>query len=139
MDASKNLKRFGDTSTVCIFGKDVLEEVELGGLDDEEEDIPAVGLEDEEEFLFDRDEVNILVLLSSLSCFNYYCKFMQCRTKAMISCLKRKSFPLEIMLKYNPFGWLACYSIYGEKTLWELIVYIYLSMHDIVNLVISIC
>ncbi|TYJ48104.1 hypothetical protein E1A91_A01G036500v1 [Gossypium mustelinum] len=127
MDASKNLKRFGDTSTgdavfdasqYAFFGKDVLEEVELGGLDDEEEDIPAVGLEDEEEFLFDRDEVNILVLLSSLSCFNYYCKFMQCRTKAMISCLKRKSFPLEIMLKYNPFGVILCFffpSIFPEQ------------------------
>ncbi|KAL1184334.1 hypothetical protein V6Z11_A01G036700 [Gossypium hirsutum] len=72
MDASENLKRFGDTSTVfdasqyAFFGKDVLEEVELGGLDDEEEDIPAVGLEDEEEFLFDRDEGEVLRSLSDV-------------------------------------------------------------------------
>ncbi|KAG4213178.1 hypothetical protein ERO13_A01G038600v2 [Gossypium hirsutum] len=75
MDASENLKRFGDTSTgdavfdasqYAFFGKDVLEEVELGGLDDEEEDIPAVGLEDEEEFLFDRDEGEVLRSLSDV-------------------------------------------------------------------------
>ncbi|MBA0758936.1 hypothetical protein Gotri_021888, partial [Gossypium trilobum] len=45
-----------DAAQYAFFGKDVLEEVELGGLDDEE-DVPAVGLEDEEEFLFDRDEL----------------------------------------------------------------------------------
>ncbi|TYI41705.1 hypothetical protein ES332_A01G044300v1 [Gossypium tomentosum] len=75
MDASENLKRFGDTSTgdavfdasqYAFFGKDVLEEVELGGLDDEEEDVPAVGLEDEEEFLSDRDEGEVLRSLSDV-------------------------------------------------------------------------
>ncbi|XP_052887331.1 protein PAT1 homolog isoform X2 [Gossypium arboreum] len=75
MDASENLKRFGDTSTgdavfdasqYAFFGKDVLEEVELGGLDDDEEDVPAVGLEDEEEFLYDRDEGEVLRSLSDV-------------------------------------------------------------------------
>ncbi|TYI95970.1 hypothetical protein E1A91_D01G035900v1 [Gossypium mustelinum] len=74
MDASQNLKRFGDTSSgdavfdasqYAFFGKDVLEEVELGGLDDDE-DVPAVGLEDEEEFLFDRDEGEVLRSLSDV-------------------------------------------------------------------------
>ncbi|XVF18261.1 hypothetical protein REPUB_Repub11eG0005900 [Reevesia pubescens] len=69
MDSSENLKQFGDTSTVfdasqyAFFGKDVLEEVELGGLDDAEEDLPAVG-RDEEEFLFDREEGDVLRSLS---------------------------------------------------------------------------
>ncbi|KAK8706423.1 hypothetical protein V6N13_049990 [Hibiscus sabdariffa] len=72
MDAYENPERFGDTSTgdtvfdasqYAFFGKDVLEEVELGGLDDDEEDLPAAGL-DEEEFLFDREEGEILRSLS---------------------------------------------------------------------------
>ncbi|XP_022734932.1 uncharacterized protein LOC111288344 isoform X3 [Durio zibethinus] len=62
MDTSEDLMQFGDTSTgvavfdasqYAFFGKDVLEEVELGGLDDEE-DLPAVEL-DEEESLFDQE------------------------------------------------------------------------------------
>ncbi|XP_040962817.1 protein PAT1 homolog [Gossypium hirsutum] len=65
MDASEDLKQFGDTdkggavfdaSQYAFFGNDVLEEVELGGLDDEDEDLPAAGL-DEEEFLFDQEEI----------------------------------------------------------------------------------
>ncbi|KAL1133628.1 hypothetical protein V6Z11_A12G052700 [Gossypium hirsutum] len=44
-----------DASQYAFFGNDVLEEVELGGLDDEDEDLPAAGL-DEEEFLFDQEE-----------------------------------------------------------------------------------
>ncbi|TYI51222.1 hypothetical protein E1A91_D12G160500v1 [Gossypium mustelinum] len=72
MDASEDLKQFDDTdkggavfdaSQYAFFGNDVLEEVELGGLDDEDEDLPAAGL-DEEEFLFDQEEVNILVSFS---------------------------------------------------------------------------
>ncbi|XWS10743.1 hypothetical protein CRYUN_Cryun38cG0024000 [Craigia yunnanensis] len=71
MDASEDLKQFDDTSTgdavfdasqYAFFGKDALEEVELGGLDDEE-DLPAVGL-DEEEFFFDREEGEVLRSLS---------------------------------------------------------------------------
>ncbi|MBA0606209.1 hypothetical protein Godav_018714, partial [Gossypium davidsonii] len=54
-----------DASQYAFFGKDVLEEVELGGLDDDE-DVPAVGLEDEEEFLFDRDEGEVLRSLSDV-------------------------------------------------------------------------
>ncbi|KAG4189603.1 hypothetical protein ERO13_A08G232900v2 [Gossypium hirsutum] len=73
MDASENLKQIGDTSTggavfdasqYAFFGNDVLEEVELGGLD-EEEDLPAVGL-DEEEFLFDGEEGEVLRPLSEI-------------------------------------------------------------------------
>ncbi|PPR88010.1 hypothetical protein GOBAR_AA32672 [Gossypium barbadense] len=78
MDASENLKQIGDTSTLyydaggavfdasqyAFFGNDVLEEVELGGLD-EEEDLPAVGL-DEEEFLFDGEEGEVLRPLSEI-------------------------------------------------------------------------
>ncbi|TYG79828.1 hypothetical protein ES288_D02G168300v1 [Gossypium darwinii] len=52
-----------DASQYAFFGNDVLEEVELRGLDDEDEDLPAAGL-DEEEFLFDQEEVNILVSFS---------------------------------------------------------------------------
>ncbi|XVE63217.1 hypothetical protein DITRI_Ditri07aG0001900 [Diplodiscus trichospermus] len=74
MDASENLEQFGDTSTgnavfdasqYAFFGKDVLEEVELGGLGDEEEDLPAAEL-DEEEFLFDREESEVLRSLSEI-------------------------------------------------------------------------
>lgn len=45
-----------DASQYAFFGKDVLEEVELGGLEDEEVDLPAAGFE-EEEFLYDKEEV----------------------------------------------------------------------------------
>ncbi|TYG88799.1 hypothetical protein ES288_A12G049900v1 [Gossypium darwinii] len=45
-----------DASQYAFFGNDVLEEVELGGLDDEDEDLPAAGL-DEEELLFDEEEL----------------------------------------------------------------------------------
>lgn len=43
-----------DASQYAFFGKDVVEEVELGGLEDE--DLPVAGF-DEEEFLLDREEV----------------------------------------------------------------------------------
>jgi len=44
-----------DASQYAFFGKDHVEEVELGGLEDGEE-LPAADFE-EEEFLFDRQEV----------------------------------------------------------------------------------
>ncbi|XWS16787.1 hypothetical protein CRYUN_Cryun33cG0009100 [Craigia yunnanensis] len=74
MDASENLKQFGDTSKAgavfdasqyAFFGKDVLEEVELGGLDDDDKNLLAAGL-DEEEFLFDREEGEGLRSLSEI-------------------------------------------------------------------------
>ncbi|KAL1112985.1 hypothetical protein V6Z11_D02G161200 [Gossypium hirsutum] len=46
-----------DASQYAFFGNGVLEEVELGGLDDEDEDLPTAGL-DEEEFLFDQEEID---------------------------------------------------------------------------------
>lgn len=46
-----------DASQYAFFDNDVVEEVELGGLEDEEGDLPPVGLEDEE-FLLDREEVH---------------------------------------------------------------------------------
>lgn len=48
-----------DASQYAFFGKDFVEDVELGGLEDEEEDLAAVEF-DEEEFLFDRQEVTSL-------------------------------------------------------------------------------
>ncbi|KAJ7982000.1 Protein PAT1 like 1 [Quillaja saponaria] len=44
-----------DASQYAFFGKDVEEEVELGGLEDEENDLPIVEF-DEEEIFFSRDE-----------------------------------------------------------------------------------
>lgn len=45
-----------DASQYAFFGKDVVEEVELGGLEDEEDNLSAPTF-DEEEFLFDKEEV----------------------------------------------------------------------------------
>ncbi|GLT61458.1 hypothetical protein SLA2020_341630 [Shorea laevis] len=65
---AEDLKHFGDNSSenavfdasqYAFFGKDVVEEVELGGLEDEGEDLPVVEL-DEEEFLFEREEGEVL-------------------------------------------------------------------------------
>ncbi|GAB2276535.1 hypothetical protein Dimus_011254 [Dionaea muscipula] len=42
-----------DASQYAFFGNDAVEEVELGGLEDEEEDIPTAGLE---EYPFDQEE-----------------------------------------------------------------------------------
>ena len=50
-----------DASQYAFFGEELLEEVELGGLEDddvEEDNFPAVELEEEEEFLFGRQEVH---------------------------------------------------------------------------------
>ena len=49
-----------DASQYAFFGKDVVEEVELGGLEDEEERLPVAGF-DEEEFLLDREEVPLFL------------------------------------------------------------------------------
>ncbi|XP_022749381.1 protein PAT1 homolog 1-like [Durio zibethinus] len=74
MDASENLNQFGDNSTgdavfdasqYAFFGKDVLEEVELGGLDDDDEDLHTARL-DEEEFLFNQEEGEVLRSLSEI-------------------------------------------------------------------------
>ncbi|XP_059277394.1 protein PAT1 homolog isoform X3 [Lycium ferocissimum] len=46
-----------DASQYAFFGNDVVEEVELGGLEDEEDDLPQVGFDDEE-FQLDREEFN---------------------------------------------------------------------------------
>ncbi|KAK6142401.1 hypothetical protein DH2020_022749 [Rehmannia glutinosa] len=56
-----------DASQYAFFGKDIADEVELGGLDDEEEGFPAIrgGFGGEEELneyhLFDKDELNKVV------------------------------------------------------------------------------
>ena len=54
-----------DASQYAFFGNDAVEEVELGGLEDEEEDeieyVPAGGVGDDVEQL-DRDEVSFLIL-----------------------------------------------------------------------------
>ncbi|KAJ4837137.1 hypothetical protein Tsubulata_047017, partial [Turnera subulata] len=54
-----------DASQYAFFGKDLVEEVELGGLEDEEEDFPAADLE-EEEFLFGRQEGEVLRSVSDV-------------------------------------------------------------------------
>ncbi|XP_011030730.1 PREDICTED: protein PAT1 homolog 1 isoform X2 [Populus euphratica] len=54
-----------DASQYAFFGKDLVEEVELGGLEDDEEELPAVDLE-EEEFFFDRQEGEVLRSLSDV-------------------------------------------------------------------------
>ncbi|KAF3455738.1 hypothetical protein FNV43_RR00380 [Rhamnella rubrinervis] len=68
----QDLKQFGDNSSGAVFdasqyaffGKDVLE-VELGGLEEEEEDFAAAGFE-EEEFLYGREEGEDLRSLSDV-------------------------------------------------------------------------
>ncbi|CAI0555578.1 unnamed protein product [Linum tenue] len=54
-----------DASQYAFFGKDLVEEVELGGLDEEEEE-PAPAEFDEEEFIFDRQEGDGLGTLSDI-------------------------------------------------------------------------
>ncbi|KAJ4726632.1 protein PAT1-like 1-like [Melia azedarach] len=54
-----------DASQYAFFGKDVVEEVELGGLEDEEDNIAASAF-DEEEFLFDKEEGEVLRSLSDI-------------------------------------------------------------------------
>ncbi|KAL7217566.1 hypothetical protein ACSBR2_010929 [Camellia fascicularis] len=54
-----------DASQYAFFGNQVGEEVELGGLEDEEDDFPPVGY-NEEEFLLDREEGEVLGSLSEI-------------------------------------------------------------------------
>ncbi|KAK7857765.1 protein pat1 like protein [Quercus suber] len=54
-----------DASQYAFFGKDVVEEVELGGLEEEEDMLPVAGIE-EEEFLYDREEGEDLRSLSDI-------------------------------------------------------------------------
>ncbi|KAK4420582.1 protein PAT1 [Sesamum alatum] len=54
-----------DASQYEFFGGDAVEEVELGGLEDEEDDLPPVGLE-EEEFQFEKEEGDVLGSLSDI-------------------------------------------------------------------------
>lgn len=63
MDGFQDAKRLGESSTgdavfdasqYAFFGNDVVEEVELGGLENEEEDIPAVGID--EDYQLDQEE-----------------------------------------------------------------------------------
>ncbi|KAL2524790.1 Topoisomerase II-associated protein PAT1 [Abeliophyllum distichum] len=57
-----------DASQYAFFGKDIVDEVELGGLEEEEEVAPAIGGEHElhEYHLFDKDEVSALGSLSDI-------------------------------------------------------------------------
>ncbi|VVA91558.1 unnamed protein product [Arabis nemorensis] len=65
-ERSMDLKQIGDNSTVVLnsvfdasqyafFGNDVVEEVELGGLEDEEDELPVAAIE--QDFVFDKEEV----------------------------------------------------------------------------------
>ncbi|KAK4285746.1 hypothetical protein QN277_002398 [Acacia crassicarpa] len=71
----QNLKQLGDTtagdavfdaSQYAFFGKDVVEEVELGGLEDEEFDLPPVEFDEEEEIFFGREEAEEIRSLSDV-------------------------------------------------------------------------
>lgn len=55
-----------DASQYDFFGKDVVEEVELGGLEDEDESALLVGFEDEEYRISDREEDEGLASLSDI-------------------------------------------------------------------------
>ncbi|KAK3019758.1 hypothetical protein RJ639_004204, partial [Escallonia herrerae] len=55
-----------DASQYAFFGRDVAEEVELGAIEDEEEDVPVVGCGDDEYHLFDREEGSAIGSLSDL-------------------------------------------------------------------------
>ncbi|KAL2495761.1 Topoisomerase II-associated protein PAT1 [Forsythia ovata] len=54
-----------DASQYEFFGNDLVDEVDLGGLEDEEDDLPAVA-SDEEGFQLDRDEVEAMGSLSEI-------------------------------------------------------------------------
>lgn len=71
---ARDLKEFGDSSTgnavfdasqYAFFGNDVVEEVELGGLEEEEDDLRAVGFDDTE-YMLDREEGEDLRSLSDI-------------------------------------------------------------------------
>ncbi|XP_042477548.1 protein PAT1 homolog 2-like [Macadamia integrifolia] len=55
-----------DASQYAFFGKNVVGEVELGGLEEEDGDIPFVGIEDEEYRLSEREEAEGLGSLSDI-------------------------------------------------------------------------
>ncbi|KAJ0101111.1 hypothetical protein Patl1_05116 [Pistacia atlantica] len=55
-----------DASQYAFFGKDVVEEVELGGLEDEDDSSMTAPRFDEEEFLFDKEEGEVLRSLSDI-------------------------------------------------------------------------
>uniref|UniRef100_A0A5B7C1L0 Topoisomerase II-associated protein PAT1 n=1 Tax=Davidia involucrata TaxID=16924 RepID=A0A5B7C1L0_DAVIN len=55
-----------DASQYAFFGQDVVDEVELGPLEDEENDIPVVGFGDDEYHLFDKEEGSGLGSLSDV-------------------------------------------------------------------------
>lgn len=59
---------FDATQYEFFGGNDAVEEVELGGLEDEEDDVAPAGFE-EEEFIFDGDQVASLVLIITRLCF----------------------------------------------------------------------
>lgn len=55
-----------DASQYAFFGNDVVEEVELGGLEEEDEILSFAGIG--EDFSFDKEEVNLtLISLASIS------------------------------------------------------------------------
>lgn len=55
-----------DASQYAFFGNDVVEEVELGGLEEEDEILSFTGIG--EDFSFDKEEVSLtLFLLASIS------------------------------------------------------------------------
>lgn len=55
-----------DASQYAFFGNDVVEEVELGGLEDEDEELPVAAIE--EDFAFDKEEVIPKTLSLYLPC-----------------------------------------------------------------------
>ncbi|OVA20978.1 hypothetical protein BVC80_8831g27 [Macleaya cordata] len=55
-----------DASQYAFFGKDVVEEVELGGLEDDDGDMPLVGFDDAEYRMSDREEGEGLGSLSDI-------------------------------------------------------------------------
>ncbi|XP_010243929.1 PREDICTED: protein PAT1 homolog 1-like [Nelumbo nucifera] len=55
-ESSSEDARF-DASQYAFFGKDVMEEVELGGLEDEDDGVPLIGFDGDEYALSDREEL----------------------------------------------------------------------------------
>ncbi|KAM7251667.1 hypothetical protein ACFE04_023550 [Oxalis oulophora] len=73
------MEEFGDTTTTtttdgalfdasryAFFGNDIGGEVELGGLEDHEDNLRIVGFHDEEEYLFEKEEDEVLRSLSDI-------------------------------------------------------------------------
>ena len=55
-----------DASQYAYFGQKAMDEVELGGLEDEEDGSPAVGYGDDEYHLFDKEEVRFVYYLNTI-------------------------------------------------------------------------